>query len=692
MTDGLAEVLKGISPGMKLRGQVYMKVDLGVRNPGGRTSLGGLAQTLVVQPQWLLRTILSQNKKLRAINRQAADALCLEQATLPGMRDERPRRYTFGQMRSNLLDQASVRLNFTNSGRVDPRYHGWSIIPGVTIAVPLSSGMVDVIKKSRRWSAIKVDVEAFEKKLDAFADRVIGLSNALAELCREGQRGLPEVGMLVALSQYCDLLLDQQGNPEPGEDPLADFQAFLQGSAIPLFIDKIVRNPEDLAPDAARRRDTHALHLMRALDDPEFDAGAKVVVDNHDIVPRDLLDRITYFFTAAADLMALTDRSDEFAEKHALPMVGALASVEAKDYDRLIDRFRGDELIEAMRTGWEKVLVNRKTIYSTVIGISSGVVGSVSNLEGPRSIVVAVMMQYQAHLFQRGINNFASNAALFDRATHNFFKHFADVDLRKLAAARKMVADATFAGKKLKMGEIQKALKLDVTRGPLRGVTARRSMFALTLMVATVTAAANLDSEDTAYLAMGSAFGSLGVATLDLPKVAAGLERRWKQHVPKIAGRLAGAVTVMGVVSGAMVMHESFQSGDEWGILEGALGLSGSFASLAGWCWTLKLGSTLAVAPSILMTAGSVLVVVGIGVGLWRTFVVRVPQDVVNATLDHLGEDTSRASTAGLGPTIEVLHELSSRTSFVALGPQYDDALRGLGYDDGTVRILRGIA
>lgn len=61
-------------------------------------------------------------------------------------------------------------------------------------------------------------------------------------------------------------------------------------------------------------------------------------------------------------------------------------------------------------------------------------------------------------------------------------------------------------------------------------------------------------------------------------------------------------------------------------------------------------------------------------------------------TLDHLNDENSRASTTGLRPTVEVLLDMADRTPFRELGPQYDDALRGLGYDDDTVLILRGLA
>lgn len=687
MTEPLAKVLLGVTPGFKVRGQVYMLVDFAVRHPGGRARLGGVAQAFVLHPQKLMRAIASQDRRVRAINGPVLEDLFAEYGTPERLADQGP--YSFEQKRTDLLDQTTVR-NFDDKREVEPRYYDWSLPVGATVAVPLSAGMVDVIDRSRRWAAIATNVAEFEKKLNALADRVIELRRALADLCAIGRHGLHEVGMLVGLSQYCDLLLDQEGNPLPGDDPLADFQQFLQLSAIPVFMEKIVRNPVDLAPEAASRRDTHALHLMRALDDPALNEGAKTVVENHDIVPHELFDRMYHYFTAASDLLALTDKSSEFAERHGLPLVAGIAALENAEYESSIGKLEDAGLGDAVR-GWRSALNHRDTIYKTLIGISSGIIGSASNLEGPRSIAVAVMMQAQAHWFLRDVSKFRHSTVALDRCMANFIRYFGDIDFRAGERLRHHVYDAVAAGKKINLAEIMNKANIKVTRGPFRGRGTRSFVYMLGLSVGALAAAVAIDDEERSYLALGSALGTAGIATIDFPPIAERLERRWAQQVPKFAGRLAGAVTVLGLVSGALATKDAWEKGESWGVAEGLLGAAGSAGSLGGWIWAARAGA-FAIGPSLLMTAGSVLIVLGIGVGLWRTFAVTEPRDLVNATLDYFRDDTSRASIAGLVPTVETLTELADKAGFRPLGPAYEDSLKALGYPQETIDVFRGLA
>ncbi|MCA9711010.1 MAG: hypothetical protein KDK70_34530, partial [Myxococcales bacterium] len=527
-------------------------------------------------------------------------------------------------------------------------------------------------------------------KRDQRADAVIGLRKALADLQTVGQRGLHEVGMLVGLSQYCDLLLDQEGNPEPGESPLADFQEFLQRSAIPRFLDQLVCDPVDLAPDAARRRDRFAREILRILDDPEFVAGVQLVVTHHDVVPHALLDNMYHYLTAAADLLSVTQKSETFAERHALPMMRGLAELPSKEFDETIDEFEDEELREGMAEGWRSVLPDRDTVFKLAIGIGTGVIGSVSNLEGPRSLGVAVMMQYQIHLFGRAAKTYKVNVAAFDRATTLFTKHFGDGFGRKLETFRHRLAEAVNRGQRVDVGSLAKSAGLDVTRGPFRGRSTRAAMALLALSVFGLTLASGPDDSWRSRATIGATAGTVGISMLDWGPVADVLERRWKAGLSATTKLLSMVVGVTGLIANGLATIEAIEKGDDLGIIEGSLSTVGSAFSFAGWALSLRMGA-LALAPSLMMTAGSVFIVAGLGIAIWRALSPKEPIDIVNASLESLQEPDSRASIASLEPTIDTLADLANTVSFRPLGPSYESSLVALGYDQDTIAALRGI-
>ncbi|MEM9459724.1 MAG: hypothetical protein AAGF11_36440 [Myxococcota bacterium] len=548
-----------------------------------------------------------------------------------------------------------------------------------------------MIDKSERWAAIELQVEAFERKLYELADSVIELRKALSDLCAAGELGLHEVGMLVGLSQYCDLLLDQQGNPEPGESPLADFQEFLQRSAIPLLSEKLLRNPVDLAPKAAARRDRHARKIMMYLDDPELTAGVTLVVDNHDLVPHSLLDTMYHYLTAAADLLSATDQAEVFAHKHAAPMMRGLAELPATEYEATIEHFGDPGLQAAMAYGWRDVLPERETVFKLAMGIGSAIIGSVSNLEGPRSIGVAVIMQYQLHLFDKAAKEYTFSVAAYDRATQLFMRHFGDLDGHNLEVFRRKLAAAVQGGKKVDIAAIAKNSNLVVTRGPFRGRTTRSLMMMLALSTLGLTIASDPDATPSSVLSVASTAGTMGVATLDWPPIASALEKRWGRSFTRTAGGLAGLAAVAALGSSFFSLTDAITRNDGLEILEGALSSVGSASSLVGWLWSTKAGA-LALAPSMLMTLGSALVFAGLGVSLWRIFEPIEPSDIVNTTLDQLHDERSRASIAELRPTVDTLTTMADKVEFLPLGPSYEKALVALGYDPTTIAALRGVA
>lgn len=696
MTETTVEVLRGLDVGFTLRGQVYVKVRLAERYPkSGGLTLRRLGEDLVVHPQKILDALLSNQAQLRAANSSAFEALFERHHRLPELRREHPPSLDRRHKRDHLRHLATGAGAFKMHGSKrlvdgEPVYYGWTLPEDATLAVPLSRGMVDVLERSKRWTAIAARVEAFEAKLDQLADAVIELREALSKLCAVGKNGLHELGMLVGLSQYCDLLLDQEGNPEPGESPLADFQEFLQRSAIPLFNEQIVCNPVDIAPRAAARRDRAARRILEILEDPAFVAGVKLVVENHDVVSHALLDNMYYYMTAAADLLSVTDEAEQFAKEHALPMMRGLAELPAEEYEATIELFDSG-LREAMAGKWREALPDRETAFKLAIGIGTGVIGSVSNLEGPRSIGVAVMMQYQVHLFRRGLKDLEFSVVAFERALTMFLKHFGDFKGHNLQMFRTKVAEAVRSGGKVNLSAIAKESELDVTRGPFRGRTSRSIMALLAVGIFALTIASNPDSSWGSIFSVASAAGTMGVATLDWGPIASALEKRWKSKITIASGAMAGLVSAFGLVASGIATIDAYEKGDDLGIIEGALSTLGSAASLAGWVLSFKMGA-LAFAPSLMMTAGSVLLIAGLGISIWRVFAPKEPVDVVNLSLEFFQEPDSRASIVGLAPTVDTLITMASSTDFSPLDPSYEGALRALGYDHGTAAVLTGRA
>ncbi|MCX4246501.1 hypothetical protein [Paraliomyxa miuraensis] len=647
-----------------------------------------------------MEALLSDHRELQAANSEAFEALFLEYGIVDGVGygalapEHRPRLgrrdkqeilrdLAFGSRAFEQLPSGKLRER-------EPSYYDWLLPESGTIAVPLSAGMTDVLERGRRWEAIEEDVQDFEDALGELADHVIALRKALCELAEAGQQGLHEVAMLVSLSQYCDLLLDQEGNPEPGESPLADLQEFMQRSAIPVFMDKLVREPVDLAPGAAKRRDAEARRIIKRLADPAFVAGVGTVVCNHDVVPHPLLDSLYYYLTAAADLLSMTPLAEEFAERHALPLYEALAGLPDDGVELPLAKLRNDVLREAIEGGWRSLLEDRESVYKLAMGIGTGVIGSVSNLAGPRSVGVAVLMQYQIYLFRRGAKEYASSVVVMNRAVQSFMRYFTTYNAHSLAWFRGGIAEVAFGEGKLTLTQHAKKCGFDMTRGPFSGRVARSTMALMAVSVLGLALAARAGDEEvpvSSTLALVATGGTAGVALIDWPPVARALEgSRWSVML-KHSGGLAALTGAFGVASSLMALVDAGKDGDALGIAEGALSFLGSSSSLIGWYGCTQMGA-LAFAPSLLMTVGSILVLAGLGVGLWRVLKPMKPIDVVNVTLEYFRSPESRASLADLGPTLDTLDDLVELTDFLPLTIRYEPALRGLGYDDEIISIL----
>lgn len=694
MVENTTVVLRGMEKGFRIREQVYFKVDLRERYPGdGNHTIRGLAKAFVLHPGKIVRTLLSDTPQLRTINEPAFEELFAQNYRMPGgpghkkPKNRQERKEYLRNMLSKRPITSAMHHGYPN---VEPDYYQWTLPNRFTIALPISTGFADVLTKSKRWDALEAQADAFQEKVNELADAVIELRKALTKLSFVGKHGLHEVGMLVGLSQYCDLLLDQEGNPQPGDSPLADFQEFLQRSAIPLFNEHIVRNPVDIEPDAARRRDRFARKIMKILDDPDFTAGVKLVVENHDIMPHKLLSDMYDFMTAGADLLSATEQAEKFAVKHALPLMRGLADLPASECDEAIQEFHAPALRTALAGGWRDILPERETVFKLAMGIGTAAIGSVSNLEGPRSIGVAGLIQYQLYLFKRAAKEYNKGVAAFNHAVFKFETHFGNIKAKAFGDFYQRLAAAARSGDKVDISALLKESKIHLARGPFRGRTTRAAMALLAISVFGLAVASNPDNSMSSAFAIASTFGTMGVATLDWAPIANALERRWGGAFTSAVGGLAGVVAIVGFGTSFASFWQACEDGDDLGIAEGALGTIGSSASIVGWLWSLKAGA-LAFAPSLLMTTGSILILAGLGVSIWRTFDSEEPEDVVLSTLNFFDEPESRASIAGLAPTLETLNALAKDVDFKPLGRTYEEALYALGYDDGTVAILRGL-
>ncbi|MCA9708890.1 MAG: hypothetical protein KDK70_23800, partial [Myxococcales bacterium] len=167
MIPTTAEVIEGLDVGFELGGQVYVRVHLADRYPGpGEPTLAGLGRDLVVQPQRILAALLSNRAKLRAVNGPALEALFARYNRIPAMSEEHPPSLSRGAKKEHLREQTTNVRGFVRHGTKalrhdEPSYYDWSLPKHLTIAVPLSDGMVDVIETSRRWTAIEAQVDAF---------------------------------------------------------------------------------------------------------------------------------------------------------------------------------------------------------------------------------------------------------------------------------------------------------------------------------------------------------------------------------------------------------------------------------------------------------------------------------------------------------------------------------------------------
>jgi hypothetical protein len=700
MTEPTARELQGLRAGFRIGKQVYVKVDLGKRYPKQRVTLGQLGEDLVVQPQRILRALVSPNRQLREVNAEAFENLFFAEGIVAGerfamLRPELRPTLTTQDKREILEEQATGYRAFetTKGGRIrerKPSFYGWSL-PETTIAVPLSAGMVDVLEKARRWEAIREEVGAYEAKLGKLADAVIALRKALHKLARAGEKGLHELGMLVGLLQYSELLLAEQGDPVPGDSPLADFHDFLPRVAIPLFVEKLVRNPEDLAPGAANRRDIEAQKIIDVLDDAELVAGVEMVVANHDVVSHELLDNTYHYLTAAADLLSVTPAAESFAQRHALPMMRSLADLPSPELDAIAASASDPVVRAAMTSGHTEILPAAETVYKVAMGLGTAVIGSVSNLAGPRSLGVAVMMQYQIHLFARGIRKYPTSHAALERAFAAFTKRFSDYELAPYLKFRGLVAEASRKKGIVNVGGLaeEAGLQLSEAKGPFRSGAVRMGTFLLaSSMLSGTIVAFGADEERSwaAVLSLASAKASFLVAGLDVEPIASMFAGR----VATVAGAsLASFVCVSGLILAGNATVKAMERGDDLATLEGVLGTLGSGLSLLGWGYGV-LTSQLAFVPSAMMTAGSILIFAGLGVSLWIALRPKSPMDVVVGTLEMLEAPDSRAQAAELGPTIATLRDLARSATFSPLPASTSRSLAALGYSEGMIAVMQG--
>ncbi|MCR9164089.1 MAG: hypothetical protein ACE37F_01685 [Nannocystaceae bacterium] len=662
-----------------------MLVDLTMREPG-LVSIQRLAEEFSLPPQRVLQVLTAGSPN--AVARQnrwvleelyQAEGLYFDEGlgltTVPSA-IEHPPKHSQSQKRHLVRDAAHGSVKITEDGKREPRYYAWKVSNSGTIALPISKGFRTTLERYKEYKETKPELDAFAKRVRRVLRDIDALREALRELARAAKGGLPNLAALTALHAVVDI--ECAVNGDTGVGPMEDLQNFIVAAAMPLFMKKLVQEPE-VAEDARGQRDAAAKRILDEWATPDWKDGLRSVIEHSEVVDHDLWEDTFYALESAVALLPLTEHRERFLDQEVLPLEYHAWKEELDpEFEKLLKSTLSPEAAEQYIEGWKGQTPLRESALSIASSFSNATIAMGANLPGPMSLWVAItrisMFHSIAHKARRGLRKAARSEWVLNKIVK--FGGISWQEKQRMAFAIGEAYEFRDAPASVRYKHATKLMGVNWDDRLFRGAGFRGATALLAGALLALTVSSNPDESATSAIGYISAMATAGLAFADLGPISDFLMKRSSRLTTLGMGGVAGFVSVLGIVSGGLTLRDGIVRGDALQALEGALAGAGNGLAFIGW-----LASTAGYVPvpQYVMVVGTVLVLASIAVAVWGMTQNSV-EEFVRGVIDHLSDPASFAQQAGLGPTVDLSDEMVSASFFANIPARFQKDLEARGF------------
>lgn len=678
-------------------------------------TLADLGKRLCLSPGTILDAIVSVQPALARHNAWAIDVIYESDAFRSGWDPSDEELATTTAERREALRAKRHRIRafaFKNKERTHYEHLlAWPNPNGV-LALPLSSNFAKLLEQSGRYRATAPNAKALDGFLDQLDLELDRLAGALQEIDEVARRNYPEVSGLMAIASVADVLIDHADEDEITN--LQRFKVFVEESVLPVASRRLLIDPEHFTPACAVRDDA-GKNVLALLKEPAFIAEIRVVVENRDVVDPYVHDRLYMQLERAAVLLLRTKYADTFVGQEVMPAMRSFGKARGKAVDRFLGSLSEGEVRTFFDNGWTAELPLGESALGAALVANNIMINTVTNVEGPMSLGVAVFAISAPRILER----FAENPLGY--SGHRIFS--ATVVRMLLAYGKGSVLEKLQFGKILSMaselpvGErvphvhatYKTTFKL-LNENMYRSTTGR-AFTGLLLMVALFGVVGKGErSENHQEVLAGTlqvlaAAGGAALGVADLAPVANMLEQRVEAKLLTLATkRIATFVSVAGIVVALYELVRDRDRGDDLGEWIAGGNAVGGVLALA--MWALASAKTMPAGVVLFGHTGAavaaiVLIIVGVAQIIDIVRSMSGTEAFVAGVIEHLGReggsggDASRTDgeqssllRAGMRESVVLLRSLAKDAHFFRLPESARESLRARGFAGDTLALI----
>ena len=627
----------------KIRGQRYLVVQVG-KAFGGNSPIAYIAGRVRLQPQAVLRALLSYASNSRVVRDLWDDEIPSGDDPFPGMAAARQ------ELRSAAEQTYFSNVETTYSGQ--PSFYRWSISFERTIVLPFASGFQDVMKQATiqrqrqtRLTAIKPVFTPLERELS----KMRGLAGALEHTTDLHKalvkRAAGDVALLEALDGLQGILLQFPAGSVDSDDR-SDMESLRRDldELRKLARVNLIENPVDpvmagLLRDQAR----YASELRALVENADFTTHVREIVDTlttentRTLVPehlwKDIQDTLLPVFRALLN----SPEADTVTSNHVQPMIQALASIQfdltgltapnKPDFDAAVR-----DVASAPPPSSVLVILTGAT---GAAGVTTSLLG---NYPGPNTLMVSIM-EWAAPILLGRVVGQVQNANRLAGIMYRAIVNSASLDTLPRGAPLRM-ADRVALIEAIDQGDLAPLRRINWTSRFMNS-TAWGSVIAVCGVICLV-AAITADTNST-VLYWSNIIASGSTTALGVSVAFARYSTLIREGIVRgVGGKVLGAVGAAAViVSGTITAIDEYKSGDFRGMGAGIATAAGGAFSLAGFLIAAGGGTAWSGVGLGLMVAG---VVIGLAAAIYsffRSITTAGSQEVFEGYLSHF------ARTAG---------------------------------------------